>query len=470
MKKLSMSLVLVMCLTLVGAALASGQGKYEGDTRVIRIATWYDYNDQYASSQAMEDLDGYFTAPESYEARYNRLKEIEEKYNVKFEYVRTTFDGIQISLDEGVLSGRPEADVYEADINFGMSYALNEYCYALEDIVPVDNDVFNKQEVFKSLKFPSQDKTYLWSLYREESNVYVLGFNWTLLQAKGLENPQDLYDRGEWTWDVFLDYCTKLTDLSATTPVYGFTGLWTNDLNGFLRSNGAQIAGSPEGGLMTAATGEVLDVFKKLYVDLKVARPWNADDWAINNRYNDGSAAFFTAANWILNDSGSNYGGGMDYPLNFEIGVVPFPVGPSGNQEANYHHSVSGNYYMIPKGVEDPAFVYKVFCELRDWYGGDYENTKAYDVLDPDDVPLTWSEQIMIAAAHGNEQLADNNVRLYNMAMQKVSFDPWESMGINAGDSGDFSMVPIMNGEMTPAQFQETFKQPLAFALETVYK
>ncbi|MDR2657610.1 MAG: extracellular solute-binding protein [Oscillospiraceae bacterium] len=484
MKRVTLFIALLLALTMASAAFASvvdvpgaplgtaGQGKYDGGARVIRVAGWYDRAYPYFSGMEMEDLDGYFTSPESYEVRYERLKEIEEKYNVRFEAVRTTFEGAQISIDEGILSGRPEADIYEVDINFAMTYALNEYVYALEDITLPDDDVFTTQQIFQGLKFPSQDKTYMWQDYVESATVYMLGFNWTLLQSKGLENPQDLWDRGEWTWDVFLDYCAKLTDLTANPPVYGFTGFWTNHLNGFLRSNGAQIAATPEGGLMSAATGEVLDLYKQMYQDLKIARPWNTEDWASNNYYSDGSAAFFTAANWILNDSGSaGSGGGMDHPLNFEIGVVPYPVGPSGNQATNTHNSVNGNYYMIPKGVEDPALVYAAWRDLINWYDGDFENTKQYDVLDPDDLPLTWNDEILITCAHGDDVLAENNIRLNHMMARSVSFDPWESMtSLAASDTQDFGLSDIMTGDMTPAQFQETFKQPMENALKTVYK
>ena len=476
MKRFALLMALIMCVSIAGAVAAetpagtTGQAMYDGNTRVIRIASHFDWGDIYTDGQAVDALSGYLTNPESFEARYANQKAVEEKYNVKFEFERMTFEGLPISMDEGVLSGKPEADIYMMDIQQAMNYALNDYLYALEDLTGPEDGVFTTQQVFKGLKFPGQDKTYLWSFYREESDPYVLGFNWTLLQSKGLENPQDLWDRGEWTWDVFLDYCEKTTDLTSSVPTYGFIGLWTNHLDGFLRSNGAQIAGTPEGGLMTAATGQVLDMFKKLYVDLKVAKPWNPDSWNVNNHYCDGTAAFFTAANWILNDSGPDYGGGMSNPLNFEIGVVPYPVGPSGNQETNAQHSVSGNYLLIPKGIEDPSLVYHAFYALRDWYGDDFANTKKYDVLDPNEVPMTWSEQVVTAAAHGNEELAANNVRLYDMAMQRVSFDPWGSLKISAGDSGGFSMMPIMNGTMTPAQFQETFKQPLADALKTLYK
>ncbi|GHV38510.1 hypothetical protein FACS189490_00570 [Clostridia bacterium] len=446
-----------------------GQAKYENGYRIIRIATWYDH-DEYSSSQALDDKDQYQTSPEGYTARYENMKAVEERYKVKFEFERTTFEGIQVSLDEGVLSGMPEFDLYEADIQFGMPAALNGQAYALEDLTTPENGVFTTKQVFIGQKFPSQDQTYLWNIYSEGVGAYILGFNWTMLQAKGLENPQDLYDRGEWTWAKFEDYATQMTDLSANPPIYGFTGLWINHLDGFLRSNGAQIAATPQGGLTSTPTGEVLDLFKRLYVDLKVARPWNSDDWEVNNRYSDGTAAFFTANDWIFNSDSENYGGGQDYPLNYEFGVVPYPVGPSGNQSTNSHGSVVGNFYLIPKGVEDPATVYQAAYDYWNWYNDDYQNTKGYDVIDPDDVPISWNQQQFISAAHGNEGLGENNARLADIAGHSLSFDPYASLSIKDSDGNNFDLPTVLKGEMTPAQFVETFKQPLEDQLRTIYK
>ncbi|GHU69630.1 hypothetical protein AGMMS49992_00640 [Clostridia bacterium] len=476
-----LALILVLSLSLGGGALAAinpeaptgtmGQAKYVDGKRVIRVANWFGFTNPgyYSDLMPEEQAEDFLIRPEAKEAEYNRLLEIEEKYNVKFEFIRTTFDGQQISLDEGVLSGMPEADIYNVDIQFGLTYIVNGYLYALEDLTTPDDDVFTTQQVERALKMDFQDRSYAFADKNSDTTVYMLGFNWTLLQSKGLENPQDLWDRGEWTWDAFIDYCTKLTDITGSTPIYGLGGFWTDELDGFLRSNGANIAASVEGGLLSAATGEVLDLYSKLYVDLKVAQPWNADDWTPNNNYADGHLAFFDAANWILNGTDVYSGGGMAKPLPFEIGVVPYPVGPSGNKDTNTHNKVTGNYWVIPKGVEDPSLVYNAFKEMRDWYGGVWDNIYTYDVIDPDDVPLSWSEQIDVAMALGNEELAENNIRLNNMMMWSVSFDPWGSLSIDT-EYGGFSMVPIMNGELTPAQFQETFKQPLAAALEALYK
>lgn len=50
-----------------------------------------------------------------------------------------------------------------------------------------------------------------------------IGYNMEMIENAGLEDPYDLWKRGEWTWDVFLDYAQKLTTGEGTDKVYGFT-------------------------------------------------------------------------------------------------------------------------------------------------------------------------------------------------------------------------------------------------------
>jgi hypothetical protein len=125
---------------------------------------------------------------------------------------------------------------------------------------------------------------------------------------------------------------------------------------------------------------------------------------------------------------------------------------------------------MIPRGVENPSQVFHAFQDLRNWYDGDWENTKLYDLLDEDDIPMSYSETNYTAAARGNEVLAANNVRLTEFMMHRVSFDPWNGLGLRTTDFGTFGLDPIMLGDMTPAQLQETFKQSMEAALAALYR
>ena len=50
-----------------------------------------------------------------------------------------------------------------------------------------------------------------------------------MLDEANLENPQDLYDRGEWTWEKFREYCrilTKDTDGDNNIDQWGYSGWW----------------------------------------------------------------------------------------------------------------------------------------------------------------------------------------------------------------------------------------------------
>jgi hypothetical protein len=49
-------------------------------------------------------------------------------------------------------------------------------------------------------------------------------------------------------------------------------------------------------------------------------------------------------------------------------------------------------------------------------------------------------------------------------------FDPWTALQFHSEDGHYFGLGVIMDGTMTPAQFQETFKQPFDNMLRTIYR
>ena len=52
----------------------------------------------------------------------------------------------------------------------------------------------------------------------------IMFYNVDLMQAKGLETPDKLWEKGQWTWDKMVEYARKLTDTSggAAKTMYGF--------------------------------------------------------------------------------------------------------------------------------------------------------------------------------------------------------------------------------------------------------
>ncbi len=410
-----------------------------GEKRVITVGTWYDH--YYTSDHTSIDDNPEVSNLEQAELQLENMRRIEEKYNVEFRFVNLTWDGTIESINTSIMAGQPDCDIYEVDMQFGVPAALNGYAAALEDVLPADADVLSDQNILKTVDIGS-DKSYLFKVVSlsDQLGGSPLGFNMDMINEAGLENPQDLWDRGEWTWDKFEEYCvalTKDTNGDGVTDVYGYGGWWTTMLSNLMMSNNASIASSKTETLSSPETGEVLNFMNTLYNVDRCARPWDESDWDINNAcYKNGEICFFIAPAWTITPD----------TLNFEFGVVPWPVGPNGNKETNKGVATSGNAYLIANGIEDPAFVYQVFEEWNNWYNNDFELR--------DDVE--WFE---------NQMVTERNYNYLLEMGEREQFDLWTSITVE-----NFNVIDMLAGEVTPAQLQEQAKQEFQNGLDAFFK
>ncbi len=342
---------------------------HEGSTpRTIRVGSWYDFwydsNDKdIYSNPNVGDL-------EDAQMMFDNLKRVEEKYNIRLEYVNLTWEGVTESISTSIMSGTPDCDIYMVDlIGMGVPAMFNGYVACLEDFMPAEADIFNDQTVLKNFKMPDSDQSYFFTSVGGNNGGCLLGFNADMIDEAGLENPQDLYDRGEWTWEKFREYCrilTKDTDGDTVTDQWGYSGFFTDMFASLLMSNNAHVAGGEKEGLSSPATIEVLDFAYQLYQVDKTARPFDYANWDLNaSIYNTGTVGFWTTQIWF------QHANGLSSDVGFEIGMVPWPIGPSGNQETNSQVVAGGSWYFIPVGVERPELVLSVFEEIQNWYNGD---------------------------------------------------------------------------------------------------
>lgn len=418
------SILLTACMLFAIAACGEGgkegsSGNKSGAPRKIVIGTWYEI---YYVSKHTDIYDNpTVTDPFTAEMRLAKMREIEEKHNIELDFFNLTWSGIQESIITSIMAGSPDCDIYITDTQFGIPAALNGLAISLEEMNLQDTDVFNEQKVMRYLNL-GQEQSYLFNTsVLSEVRTYVLAFNMDMIKAKNLENPQDLWDRGEWTWDKWREYLKALTDLDNN--IYGWSGYWTNMLSHMLFANGTTIASGPKTTITSPATIQVLDFFFTIYNTDRTARPWEEGNWEINNNmYADGRSAFWIGADWLFGEQG-----GAELP--FEIGVVPWPTGPSGSNN-RLHGGVGGNWYMIPKGTDNPRQVYDVIYDWLNWF--DYERELAED--------LEWSQ---------NQYMTERNFGYALMMAQNTGLDLWNDIGL--GD--DFSMIDIMNGEKTAAQY-----------------
>jgi hypothetical protein len=421
---------------------SGGIVKYTEDgKRIITIGTWYDR--YYVSRHTAIEDDPKLAQPDSARMRLAKMREVEQKYNIVLNYVNLAFEGVQESIDTSIPSGRPDVDIYETDLQFGIPSVFKNYGVSLREMGLEGTDIFGPQHVMRYLSLAGQDDVYLFAPSNAGgTSAYVLAFNMDMIRTAGLPNPQDLYDRQEWTWDRWRDYLKRLTmdtDGDGTPEIYGYGGWWTNLLTNLLFSNHTGIALGRQEELSSPAAREVLEFINTIYNVDKTARPWDSQNWEVNNNlYTDGLLAFWIGADWIFNEHN-----GADLP--FEIGVVPWPRGPHGSFEENRHSQPQGNWYFIPRGVENPRFVYDVIFDWSNWYNGDIS-------IGMDN---SWSKQMY---------MNDRNFSYAVMMSSRGGFDLFDSLGTG------FNLVPLLTGEMTPSALVETYRQPIQDALDNLFK
>jgi hypothetical protein len=442
MKKKLLCIILAVFMTfaMLGTGCNNDGDSIQGDgaPRRITVGTWYEvyYTSAHTNPHDNPEVGDTFLA----QMQIDNMRAIEEKYNIELHFVNLTWNGIQESITTSIMAGIPDVDIYHVDLQFGIPAVLSDFAISLEYMELQDTDAFNDMLVMKTLNL-SQPETYLFTSSLATSiDIYPLAFNLDMILANNLENPQDLWDRGEWTWDKWREYLHVLTDTDR--GIYGWSGYWTNMLENLLFSNGTTIASGP---ITTVTDPKTLEVFRLIY-DIyntdRTGRPWNEDrtNWEINNNlYAEGLSGFWIGADWLFGEQG-----GAELP--FDIGVVPWPIGPSGNRETNNHGVVGGNWYFIPRGVDNPRLVYDVFYDWMNWY--DYDVETATD--------MEWTM---------NRFMTERNFEYAYMMHQNAGYDIWNNLGL--GD--DFSMIEIMDGEKTPSQYAEEVRQVIQDALDSFF-
>ncbi len=436
-------------------------------TRIINIGTWW--VQYYDSDDELTDSSDYTTALANDDEfnlniallKWDNVSTIEEKYNVKYYWQNLTYSGVQESINTSILAGTPDCDIYLVDLGMAIPAQLNGLALDLTTVLPEDADVFTTQNNVTYLNL-GDGKVCILKRVEAQSTVeatYPLGFNIQMLEDAGLEDPRDLYERGEWTWDKFIEYCqvlTQDTDGDGQIDQYGYCGYEYETLEQLMMSNGGNIAAGTTETLTSNAVGEALQMIYDMYNTYNVCYPYDYDGSpsdSMRNQYTQGNVAFFPIAAWI--SSGNNdydYNGDTGVTLSFDIAYVRWPVGPSGDQETNAGKVSSGEYYIIPVGVEDPETVYNVLYDYWNWYDDD---TSIRD----DKSALNW----WYGVTAKTEELQNANFDVMFDCGMNETFDLWNSLSIG------YDIQSLIKGETTAAQFQETYKQEVQDALDSYF-
>ncbi|MBP3353017.1 MAG: hypothetical protein J6L65_11500 [Lachnospiraceae bacterium] len=455
---------------------SSGQTTADGK-RIINIGTWW--VQYYDSDDNIEDASDWQTSEikdgdsedtiatkeltrKTYQMKYDNVPVIEQKYNCEFYWQNLTYTGVQESINTSILAGAPDCDIYLVDAGMAIPAQMNGLAIDLKTVLPADHDLFTTQQNMSYLDM-GDGKACI--IMRQEAQkmveaTYPLGFNMQMLEDNNLEDPRELYARGEWTWDVFIQYCQTLTqdtDGDGQIDQYGYCGYENETLEQLMMSNGANIAAGTTEGLSSPETGEALQMMYDMYNTYNVCYPYDFEGTpsdSMRNQYTQGNIGFFPIAAWIASGNYDyDYGDTQGFYLQWDTAYVQWPVGPSGDAATNAGKNLtSGEFYIIPAGIQDPATVVGVLYDYWNWYQDD---TSIRD----DKKNLNWWYGVTAREA----DLQDANFEVMKACGAVTTFDLWSSMSIG------YDLQGLIRGDVTPAQFQETYKQQVQDGLDAYF-
>jgi len=411
---------------------------YDMEGRTIRFGAHWKFYDFLTGDDPPDPA-----TSEDYEIdmmKYENLLRVQDRYNVKFEWIASDWGMMLENLVSSTMAGDPWAEIMTVEGNWLMPGLMQDLFLSSDEFVRPQNDIANEQMVMKwdGALF---GRDVIFRLV--EPNFYgaFLGYNRDMVNALGLDDPGEIYDRGGWTWDVFMDMAMRAVNADKR----GFSGIPNQNWKNWMASNGVKMVDEATGRVMadTPAMLNVLQFMQDMFFTNKVAYVYNDDIWSWDGGgvYNDGDSLFWTWYHWEIPYT-------ADSPLPFNFGIISYPKGPDNPHGYTYSKGPWG--WGLIRGIEEPEWVYTIYEELHHWFGDDRG-------LMDDDVFDYLATKITNQADLNRLLHLSTNTGLSDLSENVPDADHWRLA------------VPVATGEMTPAQVVESRKQELQDAVDQIF-
>lgn len=245
----------------------------------------------------------------------------EDTYGAKIEYVQTTNSTQFDDLATAILGGQsPDIFVYDWR---SFPYDINKGQYQ-----PIDSLVDWSDPMWADVKdqadmFTWKGEHYVAPFGYGFNDFQILMYNKSTVEDMGLDDPYELYEKGKWDWDVFVDMMKTFT--GGDESLYGISGWWANAFvytsgDTLVKYDGTNFTNN----LYSSQVERAQHVIEDIWTSGLVKRGWVGPEAAFVS--ND--CLFYSMGTWA-------YSGAAGAVPDDYIQVVPFPKDPD-----------SDTYYM----------------------------------------------------------------------------------------------------------------------------
>ncbi len=268
------------------------------------------------------------------------IESIEKDYNCNIEFEQLKGG----SLVEALLTAQATGEAYCDILEFGVSGTYIEQIYAANLCIDVNDDRIKDIIKYETNPWLPASDFALWAgkqlgVHFKTNNTgdiikAAVLVNKDLLAQYGYEDVYQFYRDKTWTFDKFEEICASIaaqSDGSVLPVIYGKESLFVPVL---IYANGGKVATYEDGKYtFTGLTDNVLEAVSYA-VDLKakgyIHEVSDTSSSAVTKAFANGEAVFYFG---IYNELKKYTKGEVE--CNYEIGLMPGPLGPSGDGKYN---------------------------------------------------------------------------------------------------------------------------------------
>ena len=419
---------------------SSSNGKYDFGGKTVKVAVWYEPE---KPSLGVSDAG---------DAWYYSLKNAEEEFNCKVEWVITSQDTHFSKFVQASLAGEVYADILMCHSWNYVSLIKQKMLEPTTEFINNSSDADHWNTTTYVLNGENWGLNPIITNYTPNSYFLI---NTKLLKSLNLDNPQKLARDGKWTWDKFREYCKAATNVSKEQYGVGSFSLATllRNENNFkyiaYDDNGVAHNGFTYGDNKTRGM-ELLELLQQMgTVDKSIFGSWDAGQEALDesiNAFKDGKLLFtFYPTVASLKKSGFT-----DYS------VVTVPLGPSNNGLVDIADAFA--FWSLPTNSDFTAEERAAFWmeAKRTW---DPSDEKGYYEASEEDALETLMDDMWITKEDAQFML--------DMG-KNLSLLPGESL--NSGTIiADSIYGAVIRGDSTPAQVISSTDGELQALVDSTY-
>ena len=312
----------------------------------------------------------------------------EEKYGGKIEWIQCTYEERYDQLATLINSGEGVDFFYAGNMDAFPRGAVSGMFVPVDDYIDFDSPIWaSVKEVNDSLMWNGQ---HYCTVLQTTGDKTACVYNRKTIQEAGLDDPADLYTKGEWNWDTFQEMLRKFVDVD--NQHYGLDGWWFEF--GLMSTTGTVP--------VTVQNGELVNNIGTPAMERYIAIGTGDYGWEAHPEYiGEGKMLFYPVGTYVFYKTADQWKATFGEDAFF----VPMPKDPDADE---YYIPVGMDAYMFVKGGQNPEGVAK-FLECKRFTKTDETVKKIGDEQFQSD--YGWTDEMMTMHI-GMQELADKNPSL----------------------------------------------------------